>query len=65
MPKGVPHEKREAYMDAYAEVARRFELDRHQRTALDESPAYSAIMDAGVEGEFDYVGHLLRNEGII
>jgi len=52
-------------MDAYAAVAEHFGLKHQQRTKLDTSPLYLAILTAAYEGSMADAGRLLQAAGII
>lgn len=52
-------------MNAYADVKDRFNLKHGQRDKLDASPGYAAILKAAHGGNWDQVGKLLKQHGII
>lgn len=52
-------------MNAYAEVKNRFELKYRQRDKLDASPGYASILKAAHSGNWEQVGRLLKQHGII
>ena len=52
-------------MDAYADVKDRFELKARQRDKLDASPGYASILKAAHSGNWEQVGRLLKQHGII
>ena len=57
--------KMHEYALAYQLLTERFNLRHKQRTALDQSNSYHAIMEAATWGDWETAEKLLINAGII